>query len=51
MHTNTAVALNPNFMSSLLLRAVFLLKKFHNKDPKLFAFHIFCLLIFIFLNF
>ena len=51
MHSNTTVALNPNFMSSLVLRAVFLLiciflnhsssKNLHNKDPKIFAFHIF----------
>ena len=51
MHTNTTVALKPNFMSSLLLCAVFLYKcistitlsiqNLHNKDPKRFAFHTF----------
>ena len=50
MYTNTTVALKPNFMSSLLLRAVFLLicifinnslsQTLHNKDPKILAFDV-----------
>ena len=59
MHTNRTVALKPNFMSSLLLRAVYLLvciflnisysKNLHNIGPKLFAFHIFGLKCFVFI--
>ena len=51
MHSNKTVALKPNFMSSLLLRAVFLLiciflnnsfklKSSYNEDPEIFDFHI-----------
>ena len=51
MHTNSTVALKPNLMSSLLIRAVFLLiciflnnslsQNLHNKDPKILAFNVF----------
>ena len=52
MHTNTTVAINPNYMSSLLYSAVFFkisifitlkIQNLHNKDPKRFAFIIFVL--------
>ena len=54
MHTNIGVQLNPNFMSSLLLSAVFpeiyillIHSENNNKNPKIFAFDVFSVKCFL----